>query len=82
MLCTDSRILCGVTTDALLKKKAYAEYLEPYDIRKKSVIDFCKRVNPQIISTTLSEESSIQHSGPKLIIFELEDPVGPSGTDT
>lgn len=24
MLCSNSRILCGVTTDALLKKKAYA----------------------------------------------------------
>ena len=27
LLCSDQKIVCGVTTDALLKKKAYAEFL-------------------------------------------------------
>lgn len=71
MLCTNKRILCGVTTDALLKKKAYAEFLEAYEVRRQSVIDFCKQVNPNMFSD----------SRERLITFELEDPVGPTGTD-
>jgi pantetheine-phosphate adenylyltransferase len=67
MLCSDNRILCGVTTDALLKKKAYAEYLEPFDARELAVRRFCHKVNPNL--------------GERLITFELEDPVGPTGTD-
>lgn len=42
--------MCGVTTDQLLKKKAYADYLEPYKVRKESVIDFCQRVNPNLFT--------------------------------
>lgn len=70
MLCTSERILCGVTTDNLLKKKAYAEFLEPYETRKSSVIDFCSKVNPKLFA----------ESG-RFIVFELEDPVGWAGTD-
>ncbi len=55
----------------MLKKKAYAEYLETFEVREKNVIKFCKRVNPRLFS----EERS------KLQIFELSDPIGPTGTD-
>lgn len=72
MLCSDQRVLCGVTTDALLKKKAYAEFLESFEKRRQSVIDFCKKVNPKLFSDP---------SVTKLVTFELEDPVGPTGTD-
>jgi phosphopantetheine adenylyltransferase len=61
-----------VTTDALLKKKAYAEFLEPFDVRRQSVIDFCKKINPRLF----------QDDKERLITFELDDPVGPTGTDT
>ena len=70
MLCSNRRILCGVTTDALLKKKAYAEFLEPYEARVAAVERFCKKVNPSMFS-----------SESKFVTFELSDPVGPSGTD-
>ena len=33
LLSSDSRILIGVTTDKLLIKKAYAEFIEPFTIR-------------------------------------------------
>jgi len=57
-----------VTTDGLLKKKAYAEYLESYDTRVAAVRAFCKKLNPKL------EDSH-------LVTFELSDPVGPTGTD-
>lgn len=63
--------MCGITTDALLKKKAYAEFLESYESRQASVIKFCKRLNPRIF----------EGERPKLHIFELADPIGPTGTD-
>ncbi|CDW78682.1 pantetheine-phosphate adenylyltransferase [Stylonychia lemnae] len=65
LMCTKKRILVGVTTDALLKKKAYAEYLESYEQRKQSVIDFCNKINPKV----------------EIDAFELSDPVGKSETD-
>jgi len=37
-----------VTTDALLKKKQYAEYLESFEERKQSVINFCNKLNPSV----------------------------------
>ena len=70
MMCSDQRILCGVTTDKLLQKKAYAAYLEAYEVRLRSVEEFCKRVNPNLFK-----------GDKKLVTFELEDPVGPTGTD-
>ncbi|TNV77819.1 hypothetical protein FGO68_gene2445 [Halteria grandinella] len=73
MLCSNSRILCGVTTDALLKKKVYAQYLESFEARRQSVIDFCTKLNPRI--TSMPE-------GKGLVTFELDDPIGPTGTDS
>lgn len=68
LLCSDTRILCGVTTDALLKKKAYAEFLESYDLRVAAVRAFCKKLNPKLVDS-------------HLVTFELSDPVGPTATD-
>lgn len=49
MLCSDQRVLCGVTTDALLKKKAYAEFLESFE--KKEIVShrFLQESEPQTI---------------------------------
>lgn len=66
LLCTQDRMLVGVTGDALLKKKAYADFLETYDQRVKNVIDFCNKVNPKV----------------EIDAFELSDPVGRAKTDT
>ena len=66
MLCTSSRMLVGITTDALLQKKAYAEFIENYDTRNQRVVEFCKRVYPAL----------------ELVTFQLNDPVGEAGTDT
>ena len=65
LLCTNDRILIGVSGDELLKKKAYAEYLEPFSVREARVRAFCKRVYPKVRVDT----------------FELLDPVGKAGTD-
>ena len=64
-LITSERIVIGVTSDVLLQKKAYAAYLEDFEIRKARVYDFVTRLNPTI----------------KVEIFELKDPVGIAGTD-
>lgn len=59
-LYTRSKILIGITSEALLSKKAYAEYLEPYETRKASAVDFLKMLNPHL----------------EVEVFELSDPVG------
>jgi pantetheine-phosphate adenylyltransferase len=71
MLCSNNKIIIGVTTDALLAKKAYAEFLEPYEVRKDNVIKFCRRVNPHLFES----ESERVH------LVGLSDPIGPTGTD-
>ena len=62
---TSERILIGVTSEKLLAKKAYAAYLESFEVRKHRVYEFVNRLNPAI----------------KIDIFELCDPVGEAGTD-
>lgn len=71
MLCSNQKVIVGITTDSLLSKKAYAEYLESFEVRKESVFRFCKRVNPNLFG---SEDS-------KMHLVALSDPVGPTGTD-
>ena len=66
MISAREKLLIGVTNDTLLQKKAYADYLEPYAIRKESVISFCNKLNPAVL----------------IEIFSLIDPVGPAGTDS
>ena len=64
-LLTKDVLHIGVTGDALLVKKAYAEYLEPFAVRRKAVIDFISALT----------------SHAKVEIFELNDPVGIAATN-
>ena len=66
-------MIVGITTDSLLAKKAYAEYLEPFEARKHAVLNFCRRLNPKLFSTESDQD--------RLIIAPLSDPIGPTGTD-
>ena len=62
-----SRILIGVTSDGLLKKKKFAQFLQPFETRCKNVRLFLQR----------------QHGNQfKIDLFEINDPVGLAGTDT
>lgn len=65
-LVTNEKLHIGITGDALLQKKAYAEFLEPFDARKKRVIQFISVLNPHV----------------KVNVFELQDPIGIAGTDS
>ena len=62
-----------MTSDSLLSKKAYAEYLEPFEVRQSSVLKFCRRLNPNLFN----------HDGTsdRLNLVSLSDPIGPTGTD-
>eukprot|EP00350_Pseudokeronopsis_sp_OXSARD2_P014233 CAMPEP_0170550348 /NCGR_PEP_ID=MMETSP0211-20121228/8409_1 /TAXON_ID=311385 /ORGANISM="Pseudokeronopsis sp., Strain OXSARD2" /LENGTH=129 /DNA_ID=CAMNT_0010856847 /DNA_START=566 /DNA_END=951 /DNA_ORIENTATION=+ len=66
MLFLSQSIKIGITTDLLLRKKAYAEFLESFQVRKDRVEEFLKRLCPNI----------------RIEFFELSDPVGIGGTDT
>ena len=65
MLSVSERMLIGVTSDVLLQKKAYASYIESFDVRKNRVEEFLFRLNPRV----------------HVDIFELSDPVGQASTD-
>lgn len=47
------RLFVGLTTDAMLKNKAFADALEPYDARVSNVITFCKTVDPRVLVTVV-----------------------------
>lgn len=64
-LVTNDVLHIGVTGDALLQKKAYAEFLEPFDTRKRRVIEFTKVLYPHL----------------KVNVFELSDPIGIAGSN-
>ena len=70
---SDRKIIVGITTDSLLAKKAYAEFLESFEERRHTVLNFCKRLNPNLFNSEDDTE--------KLLIVPLSDPVGPTGTD-
>lgn len=46
--------------------------MESYDVRRQGVIDFCRNVNPALTN---------KPEGQGLVTFELDDPIGPTGTD-
>ena len=62
-LVTKTVLHVGVTSDALLTKKAYKQFIEPYDVRVAYVKDFLDRIAPDI----------------QYVFFELSDPVGIAG---
>ena len=63
---TKRRMLIGVTSSALLQKKALAEFLEPYEKRCQNVRDFLHRLCGENLEVD---------------IFELQDPAGRAATD-
>jgi len=63
-LVTGGTLYCGVTADSLLTKKAYASYIEPFEVRKRNVEVLLRRVAPGI----------------KVDVFELKDPLGIAAT--
>ena len=63
-LLTKGTLHCGVTAESLLKKKAYADFIEPFETRKKSVEDLLTRLAPKL----------------KTNIFCLEDACGVGAT--
>ncbi|ODV90071.1 hypothetical protein CANCADRAFT_12669, partial [Tortispora caseinolytica NRRL Y-17796] len=62
---TSDRLIIGITGEALLKNKKYAEYLEDYSVRKKSVENFMNYVFPEL----------------KLDIYEIDDVYGPTAKE-
>lgn len=64
-LVTKGCLHIGITGDALLQKKAYAEYLEPFEKRKDRALQFVTQLTPHL----------------KVNAFMLEDPIGLAGTD-
>ncbi len=64
-LVTSELIHVGITGDALLQKKSFAEFLEPFEVRKQRVLKFIGVLYPHV----------------KVNIFELVDPVGLAGVD-
>ena len=63
-LVTKNVLHCGVSSDALLTKKAYASFIEPYEERVRVVQDFLTRLAPHI----------------EVRFFELQDPIGVAGS--
>lgn len=59
-LVTKDVLHCGVTSDSLLSKKAYAGLIEPYEVRLERVKDFLAKLAPNI----------------RVEFFELVDPTG------
>lgn len=64
-LVTSEVLHIGITGDALLQKKAYSEFLEPFDTRKSRVLNFVSVLYPHL----------------KVNVFELSDPIGVAGTN-
>lgn len=64
-LVTSEVLHIGITGDALLQKKAYSEFLEPFDTRKSRVLNFVSVLYPYL----------------KIKVFELSDPIGVAGTN-
>mmetsp|Transcript_3772 Transcript_3772/g.6438 ORF Transcript_3772/g.6438 Transcript_3772/m.6438 type:complete len:162 (+) Transcript_3772:716-1201(+) len=67
-LLTKERMLIGVTSDILLKKKVYADIIEPFEQRCSKVRSFLRRLKSRGDFT--------------LDIFELNDPAGRAATDS
>lgn len=61
---TKGTLHCGVAADALLAKKSYKEFMEPFPVRQKAVKDFLSTFNPRL----------------KTNVFELTDTAGVGGT--
>lgn len=59
------RVVVGITSGSMLENKELAQFIEPFDIRKKAVEDYMESIKP----------------GLKLEIYAITDPFGPSIVD-
>ncbi|KAJ2697283.1 hypothetical protein FB645_005959 [Coemansia sp. IMI 203386] len=64
-LAATNRVICGISSDALLEKKRYKEYLEPYRKRELNVLLFLRKIRKDII----------------VELAPISDPYGPTATD-
>ncbi|KAJ2724612.1 hypothetical protein GGI07_001865 [Coemansia sp. Benny D115] len=65
-LAATKRIVCGISADALLENKRYAEFLEPYRTRELNVLLFLRKVRKDLI----------------VELVPISDPYGPTATDS
>ena len=63
VILTKDTLHCGVTSDVLLAKKAYKEFMEPLETRMRNVKDFLQALNPRLTVN----------------VFELTDMAGVGG---
>ncbi|KAJ1829074.1 hypothetical protein LPJ56_000674 [Coemansia sp. RSA 2599] len=64
-LAATNRVVCGISSDALLEKKRYKEFLEPYRRRELNVLLFLRKIRKDII----------------VELAPISDPYGPTATD-
>ena len=83
-----SRFIIGVTGDELLKNKKYAEYVQSWEVRARSVLDFlhsfidCENeVGPRISSKIPTELTGSYRNGSVIVeCVEIQEPFGPTIT--
>ncbi|KAJ2157570.1 hypothetical protein GGF46_004411 [Coemansia sp. RSA 552] len=64
-LAATKRIVCGISTDALLQKKKHRELLEPYRQRELNVLLFLRKIRKDLI----------------VELVPISDPYGPTASD-
>ncbi|KAJ1882223.1 hypothetical protein LPJ57_001082 [Coemansia sp. RSA 486] len=64
-LAATNRVICGISSDALLEKKRYKEYLDPYRKKELNVLLFLRKIRKDII----------------VELAPISDPYGPTATD-
>jgi len=73
ILLAKQKLLIGVTSKDMLKKKTLKELIKPFEERKTQLVDFIENV---------SQFTSKSHQNNKLLeVVEINDPIGPAGTD-
>ncbi|KAJ2851148.1 hypothetical protein J3B02_003594 [Coemansia erecta] len=65
-LAATNRVVCGISSDALLEKKRFKEFLEPYRKRELNVLLFLRKIRKDII----------------VELAPISDPYGPTATDS
>nr|CAB3232481.1 bifunctional coenzyme A synthase [Phallusia mammillata] len=77
-LLADKRILIGITDAGLLKRKILSELIKPWEQRKIQVEHFLR----DIANIYVNQPSEKHPANSKLLeIVQIEDPIGPAGTD-
>lgn len=86
MLMADKRLLIGVTAKSMVGRKTLSELIKPWHVRATQLREFVDDVSG--ISSTLPpdiQENEVTRTErskmPKLEIVEINDPIGPAGSD-